>query len=298
MTHQTKKTNSSKAFGQRRTDRWSASTLPVAPWLLVLVYTFLMVWLFQLYMVNGIRPRILSAIWLVPGAVGLSLYEELTILNCLFLILLVGHSLLSPFVKDRRPRWGKFATLALALLSLTAAQQFANGWKGYSERFVEETAAMRLETERLIPLIEAECAKLGDHPWAGEYFEYGGPTESTTRLWIGPESGYVTISKGEALQGIDRAEFLTSYEVGEIELEGTAILLLRPQWEGGELYVPVTWGDRHYLIPVESISTFKEIARESDALRHWEPLLHRWLVFERVSDGGTTRGEPKFPPGY
>ena len=116
--------------------------------------------------------------------------------------------------------------------------------------FSEESQRKLHERESVI---QNEIEELKSHPWAGRYL-YGGPTSSFW-LTIAPESGFAFSSGGcVGIYGLN---------YGSVQATD-GMLKLIPQernrhgdpWDISTELLPLSWGERHYLIPVKQILEF------------------------------------------
>ena len=96
--------------------------------------------------------------------------------------------------------------------------------------------------------INREIARSNDHPWAGEYQVAG--IDSSTELTLAPENGYVL----RRFHGPSELCYLH----GTVSWDGKIIRLSTPDVPSRHPleYYPVRWGERRYLIPINSIIEF------------------------------------------
>src|SRR5438046_2811177 len=145
----------------------------------------------------------------------------------------------------RNNRW----LMLLALLSTLALSLAQTGGQGPSALLSDGTLLVS-ERERRI---RAELLNLPKHPWAGDYY-YGDGLGANVSLLIAPEAGFVFTWDG----CLGRYDW--SYGNARVAGTGTRIELLskRPNrqraFQGIALaLVPIVWGDRHYLIPMDEL---------------------------------------------
>ncbi len=108
--------------------------------------------------------------------------------------------------------------------------------------------------EELQSLISAEIAAVPNHAWAGSYYKGDGRGENVSFI-IAPTNGYLFEWHG-CLGLYDR-----NYGNIELQAERLRLTFAYPNTRGGfqgiaEELLPVSWGDRIYLIPSDEIVGF------------------------------------------
>jgi hypothetical protein len=189
--------------------------------------------------------------------------------------------------KRRSLRWTiLLAGLALGVLVFVGATRY---WS--SLRF--EPAA-EAEATRRGALIEREIDRLGsDHPWAGYYY-FGDGLGANVSLSLAPESGFVFEWWG-CVGVYDRNWGAVTATAERIELsfhypnEREGFQGLDPD------FVPVSWGDRHYLVPTDRMERFC-----SDVNSGWEPRhhAHGTYLLRCGDEERATQGLPLVPQKY
>src|SRR5689334_17329474 len=110
--------------------------------------------------------------------------------------------------------------------------------KSSDPRFdAERVQKMRTTRDKIV----RECATLGEHAWAGEYWAPRPANHAT--LWLAPEAGAVLKS------GSDEAPVPDFDNYGSAEEKNGKITI---RWQLGEKsiseFLIVRWGEHHYLI--------------------------------------------------
>jgi hypothetical protein len=103
-------------------------------------------------------------------------------------------------------------------------------------------------------LIDKELRKIRNHEWAGKYY-YGNGLGVNVNLALAPKSGFVFTWRG--------CLGLYDLNYGEVRFEnGLVKLVFTYENEEGDFhgiapeFYPVSWGERHYLIPSDEIIRF------------------------------------------
>ncbi|CAN5275607.1 hypothetical protein BH20ACI1_BH20ACI1_31590 [soil metagenome] len=150
----------------------------------------------------------------------------------------------------------KFSILCLVLLFLVVNTEVRSQIEGEEKenKFSESTRAKYDEVEAGI---QKELKTLKNHKWAGEY-SYGNGLGTNIRILLSPESGFVFTWIGDL--------GLYDLNYGKVEERNGKIIFIpalsnkREGFKGMETeFYPVTWGQRHYLIPVSKIIKFANI---------------------------------------
>jgi len=140
--------------------------------------------------------------------------------------------------------------------------------------------------------IQNEIDELKSHPWAGRYL-YGGPF-SRLQLTIAPESGFAFSSSGcVGIYGLN---------YGTVQATD-GMLKLVPQeknrrgdpWGISTELLLVSWGERHYLIPVTQILEFINAINAG-----FEPrkTVSGFFFLKWGDEYKPVAGKPKLPPEY
>jgi hypothetical protein len=142
--------------------------------------------------------------------------------------------------------------------------------------------------------IQNEIDELKSHPWAGRYL-YGGPF-SSFQLTIAPESGFAFSSSGcVGIYGLN---------YGTVQATD-GMLKLVPQeknrsgdpWGISTELLPVSWGERHYLIPATQILEFINAINAGFEPRTRENA-SGWFFLKWGDEYKPATGRPKLPPEY
>lgn len=123
-----------------------------------------------------------------------------------------------------------------------------------SEIVPQTSTGVETEAERRRTLIQTEFSRLTKHPWAGEYYKGDGLGENC-RLSISPKQGYVFEWYG-CLGLYDRNYGSVSVQGHELHLQYTLSSERRRGLGLAPTLVPVSWGNRHYLVPNDEIIEF------------------------------------------
>ena len=141
--------------------------------------------------------------------------------------------------------------------------------------------------EARIGAISADIARVGDHPWAGQYYTGDGLGVNQS-LYLAPETGFVYVWTG--CLGI------YDFNHGSVEQRDDGVLVLQPKLENtGRLGVPtklcpVKWGRRSYLVPESKLLDFASAVNSGAAAQKY----HQPFFLLRLNDGQNPR-EP-LPP--
>ncbi len=287
------KPNSVWTTGLGRRGRKLEFDYPVQPWMIVLVYAFLLILVLRTFVLFSAQEDDLAVIWIQPSSVGVSLSSILVAINLSLLLVLVGATLFRPLVRTGWKNRPRIASLAFAFLLLGGAQLEVAGWTRFANFYLEMAIADRAKAEERIALIEEELVGLDDHPWAGRYVAAFEGSSDVAHFWFAPESGCAsTWFDSEYEEGAHPAERanLSSHGAYELESEALGVRIL----DRRILYIPADWGERRYLVWDRYVDDFKTAARqgESDIRRGFGLLL-------RVEDREKpVFGTPQFPPGY
>jgi len=124
--------------------------------------------------------------------------------------------------------------------------------------------------------IQAEIKELGEHPWAGEYYEGDGLGVGIS-LTLAPKSGFVFEWHG-CMGVYDRNYGGVSFGDDRVRLSFT-FPNNREGFQGiSPEFIPVSWGPRRYLIPPQKMIEFCNSVNANDEPRHDIHGLHliRW----------------------
>jgi hypothetical protein len=142
-----------------------------------------------------------------------------------------------------KPSFRRFAAL------LCTAAVVVDGCDGGKHSETAENAAKHLRAR-----LQAEIKTLGNHDWAGEYY-HGDGLGVNVSLLLAPNSGYLFEWHG-CLGLYDRNYGSVTCDKGRIRLSFT-YKNKRKGFQGiANEFVPVTWGERKYLIPSDDIVGF------------------------------------------
>jgi len=112
----------------------------------------------------------------------------------------------------------------------------------------------KIKTAVLSRHIREEIAKLGNHEWAGEYYEGDGLAENV-RILIAPKHGYVFEWHG-CLGLYDRNYGRVTPTNGHLRLSFT-FTNKHEGFEGiADELIPIRWGERTYLVPTSDVVGF------------------------------------------
>jgi hypothetical protein len=173
-------------------------------------------------------------------------------------------------------------TILAGLSLVTGAQEGAEK----ERRVAEELAAATARIER----IRAEVEDLGEHPWAGAY--YNGGLGMSVALYAAPEAGFVYQWTGclgvYDLNHGDIVEVRDGWMRVELEIDPT----LNDGWGSGRHMSPALlafrWGERRYLIPECEAMSFVNAVNSG----------RRWIAsFFPIRDAGRARADDERPPG-
>lgn len=163
------------------------------------------------------------------------------------------------------------------------------GWRD-DERF---SAAAQSTAEERRRQIRSEVQALGNHPWAGEYYE-GDGLGMNISLLIAPRAGYVY--EWRSCTGVDERNYgAVTFKDGRLRLSFTFDNKHERHTNIPEEFVPVPWGARKYLIPSERMRYFCN--RVNDGT---EPRRERWGLFlmRREDEKKEVEGLPDLPAEY
>ncbi len=137
----------------------------------------------------------------------------------------------------------------------------AGAWAPHISDAAEAEAKAKREA------IQAEIETLGEHPWAGRYYE-GDGLGSNRHLTLAPENGFVYTVHG--------CLGLYNLSSGNVVQEGGLVKLTfsveNDQKEAREItvaFVPIPWGDRHYLVPSEKMVEFCNQVNRGERIHHF-----------------------------
>jgi hypothetical protein len=141
--------------------------------------------------------------------------------------------------------------------------------------------------------IRAKIETLGDHPWAGEYYEGDGLGANIVVI-LAPEAGYVyewhgclglyDRNYGSVTEKGGKLVFSFEFENGKNGLRGMAPEL-----------APVRWGDRRYLIPTGDVVGFCNSVNQGAEPRSGSYGLH---LLRLGDEGKAVTGRPNVPKEF
>lgn len=185
--------------------------------------------------------------------------------------------------------------LGLVALSISACVVFAQDSLKPSGLTHDKLSpeAKTLWTSRF-DAIQKELSELDDHPWAGEYYHGDGLGANAT-LTLAPGGGFAFIWTG-CLGVYDRnygAVIPTAR--GSLKLDLTYENSRRGFQGVAEELVPIVWGNRHYLIPLDGVVGF---CNEVNSQREPRGRMHGSYYLRRGDHEKPVDGVPKIPEQY
>jgi hypothetical protein len=183
----------------------------------------------------------------------------------------------------RRNSWA--IVLAFCCL-LSAQEQDSDGRLSNAS-----VAASEVQTKKIL----REVRHLGNHDWAGEYY-FGDGLGVNVTLALAPENGFVFRWHG-CLGTYDLNYGDVTFTQGTVKL-GFKYPNRRRGFEGiAPEFLPVQWGPRHYLIPVEDMIRFTNAI---NAGTEPNPVGRRsfYFLLRRGDEKKTVEGVPTIPPEY
>lgn len=142
--------------------------------------------------------------------------------------------------------------LLLCIVTICSYQPLTKSQVSRDDEKLSE--ASRNAADKRETRINKELEKLNNHEWAGEYY-FGDGLGVNVTLRIAPKSGFVFTWTG--------CLGLYDLNYGDVELKDGKVKLLlthpneRKGFQGtGEEFIPVKWGERHYLIPSDEMLEF------------------------------------------
>jgi len=184
---------------------------------------------------------------------------------------------------------GNVVLTVLALCSATACLGEVEG-RGDAEKRSERAEKTAAALHRSIP---EEIKALGNHPWAGQYY-FGDGLGVNVSLILAPQSGYLFEWHG-CLGLYDRNYGAATWKKDRLRLSFT-FPNERKGFQGiAEEFVPVAWGDRKYLIPVNDIVGFCN--RVNDGFEPREGM-HGFYLLRDGDEKKDVKGLPSVPEEF
>jgi len=175
------------------------------------------------------------------------------------------------------------SAIGLGVLGLVAAYSDNTEQAKFSTRAENEADARKRK-------IEAEHKELGEHPWAGKYYEGDGLGVGVS-LWIAPKSGFVFEWHG-CLGVYDRNYGPVSVADKKLQLSFT-FPNTREGFQGlSPELIPVSWGQRRYLVPPDRIVDFCNSVNAGNEPRKGIYGLH---LLRRGDEKKSVQGWPNIP---
>ncbi len=141
--------------------------------------------------------------------------------------------------------------------------------------------------------IEAEIKGLGEHPWAGEYYE-GDGLGVNVFVTLAPQAGFVfewhgcggcyDRNYGAVTSDGDRISLDFTFENNREGFRGLA-----------NNFVPIRWGERRYLVPADDIIGFCNNVNSGTEPRNG---VHGSYLFRRGDEKTKVTGFPSVPEKY
>ena len=177
------------------------------------------------------------------------------------------------------------------VISVVIAQDSSGPFRRSQDKFTPEAeTAWKSQLDK----IQKEIADLGDHSWAGTYY-YGDGLGVNSRITLAPKGGFAFIWTG-CVGVYDRNYGTVSLtERGSLKL-GLTFENSRRGFRGvAEEFVPIAWGERHYLIPSDDVVGFTNSINSESEPRDRSHGSHylRKGDHERPADGA-----PELPEQY
>lgn len=183
-------------------------------------------------------------------------------------------------------RWYMLGGLVVVLLAMVFLLRVDS--KIVSQRSTEAVT----DEERRRTLIQAEISELTNHPWAGEYYKGDGLGENCY-LSISPRQGYVFEWHG-CLGLHDRNYGRVGVQGNELHLQYTLSGQRRRGLGLAPILVPVSWGNRHYLVPKDEMIEFCNTVNIGSE-RDWES---GRFYLRRGDPTETPTGNPNVPEEF
>ncbi|MHC4696722.1 MAG: hypothetical protein ACYTFA_08275 [Planctomycetota bacterium] len=193
-------------------------------------------------------------------------------------------------MNGKRLTVGASAILALAV-SVVLAQDASPPCGRSKEKSTPEAQAA---WEARFQAINREISGLSDHPWAGTYY-YGDGKGANVSLTLAPESGFVF--KWRGCMGVYDRNFgdVVGTDRGSLKLALT-YENCRKGFQGvAEDLVPIPWGERHYLIPVDDVVGFCNAVNSGSEPRD---RLHGFYYLRVGDQEKPVKDAPELPEQY
>ena len=159
-----------------------------------------------------------------------------------------------------------------------------------NDKFSENAAAT---ANTLRERILAEIKQLGDHDWAGEYYEGDGLGVNIS-LAVAPKAGYVFEWHG-CVGVYDRNYGSLAWANDRIRLSFTFDGKTQGVQEMAPEFTPVRWGKRRYLIPANDLVGF---CNKINAGEEPRADVHGSYLLRRGDEGAEISGFPNVPKEY
>jgi hypothetical protein len=180
--------------------------------------------------------------------------------------------------------------LAIAALLSSLAYASDSDDRDYSAKTSKQAEAT---AATLRGKIREEIKTLGDHPWAGEYYE-GDGSGVNVLLILAPKSGYVFEWHG-CLGLYDRNYGAVTSAKGKLHLSFTFPNKQKGFQGIAEEFTPVAWGTRKYLIPSNNIVGFCNEVNDGSEPRKG---LRGFYLLRRGDEKKEAKGFPDVPQEF
>jgi hypothetical protein len=151
----------------------------------------------------------------------------------------------------------------------------------------EETA------KKLRRQIEEEIKTLGNHPWAGDYY-FGDGMGVNVLLILAPKSGY--LFEWHGCMGLYDRNYGAVTEIkGRLRLSFTFANKPKGFMGIAEQFIPVSWGDRKYLIPADDVVGF---CNAMNGGREPRKKVHGFYLLRFADEKKEAKGLPLLPQEF
>ncbi len=162
-------------------------------------------------------------------------------------------------------RMGLLCAMLLVAPLTTTAIRSETAQKPELPRNAEDGGSLPKSIQQRSEAIEHELAGLPNHPWAGSYYE-GDGLGANIRLLMAPDHGVTATWHGcMGLYGANEG-LVAARADGSLQFD---FLWRNQETFGGfaEQLLPVTWGERHYLVSTQHLLDFVDAINTGDEPR-------------------------------